>query len=165
MVRATCRPVNRRVKYVNAVCCAPFYPGMGLSANRKTPADNQPHVLCSLRVHRAIKGYCFTLAIREGASPNFLRRFPFHGKTVRNCAQISDPSVHQLEGQTLLFVRRCGSENRTYPRHLPIIGRGVDPDVRRLGKSRETGKTKQDQADKSDFGEGIWSDTYGYHNN
>ena len=56
-----------------------------------------------------------------------------------------------------------GCKNRTYPRHLPVVGRGMNADVSSMGEGGKAGKAKEGQTDKADFACCIRADVYRNH--
>ena len=59
--------------------------------------------------------------------------------------------------------RRRGSEDRTYPSHLPVIRGRINRDVSRLGEGRKAGEAEESKTDHANFRKGIRADAYCDH--
>jgi hypothetical protein len=84
-LRAKGAPIDRRIENVCAVGGRPLKPGVCFATGPEAFSDHEPDIFGPARMHRVIKGDSLSLTIGKSAGLDFIRCFPFHGKTVGNC--------------------------------------------------------------------------------
>jgi hypothetical protein len=79
-------PINCRIEDVCCGCSCPLNPSMRGTAGWSALANNKPQSSRAVPRHLLVKGNGFSFAISDRFTSHLRRRFPLHGKSVRDIA-------------------------------------------------------------------------------